>query len=159
MQGLASLHLDALNLQLEISHLSTELHTLAPLISISDVLPYSPEHYVYANRGCIQCSQILSGRENLVLIIINKNYLYTRKDFQSFPVKDVEIRIKPPRWLKPQIAFSVSHEGITTLKLYRENKPMRIRLDELKVATAVVLSESEEILHKLERIWSIWRRN
>ena len=121
VQGLAALHPDALNLQLEISRISTELHTLAPLISISDVLPYSPEHYVYTNRGCIQCFQILSGRENLVLIITNRNYLYTRRDFHSFPIKDVEIRIKPPRWLKPQLSFLISHEGMTTLKMYRED--------------------------------------
>ena len=159
VQGLAALHPDALNLQLEISRISTELHTLAPLISISDVLPYLPEHYVYTNRGCIQCSQILSGRENLVLIITNRNYLYTRRDFRSFPIKDVEICIKPPRWLKPQLSFLISHEGMTTLKMYHEDELVRIKLDELKVAMAIVLSESEEILHKLEEIWRKWRRN
>jgi len=51
-----------------------------------------------------------------------------------------------------QISFSISHEGLTTLKMHYEDGMLKIKLDELKIVTSIVLSENEETLHRLEEI-------
>ncbi|MDD2706952.1 MAG: hypothetical protein PHV34_03000 [Verrucomicrobiae bacterium] len=128
-------HPDSGNLWNEIRNINRELTELAPYLLNGAVVPLAE-----TKTPKLEVSSLLCGREAIVLVLLNNDFAYDKKSFQSHALKDVQIDLSVPNWFDPRELREISSDHPQKIAFKMENQKIHLNLDTVKNARVFLLS-------------------
>jgi hypothetical protein len=126
---------EAVKLWNEIGRINLELATLGPLLARGCVVKQE-------KQGDIEISYIAVGQDTFILILLNKNYEYTRESFSPVPIKNFSLSVKTPWYIRVKDLFEVSHKGIIDTQCNITKNRIILTDSELRTGKVYVLTSN-----------------
>ncbi|MDD5598573.1 MAG: LamG domain-containing protein [Victivallaceae bacterium] len=136
---------EAVALWEEIGRINLELATLGPWLMRGCVMKREKL------AGNIALSRIGVGDDTVILILTNKNYRYTRQEFQPHPIGNCEIVSEIPAYLKPNQVFELSASGIKPLSYEMRGKNIAIPVNGLKINKVLIITSNKALLENMRQ--------
>jgi len=144
----------------EHGRINAELQVIGPLVAVSDVshlarvTKVKPELDRHGDPAA-EAAALVSGLDTMVVVVLNHAMDPGESPGKSGPVSnpeppkwqdaDVEVEVKVPAWLKPEMVFSVDWKEIADVKPAVEGGALRFAVKGLEVSKVFVITSDPEV--------------
>lgn len=132
----------------EIGLLGAEVRTLESLISRScpASTPVSPPRNLWVRT-------LLAGKDSLIVLCVNDNYLDDRVGTFIKPVEIAETGVTLPSWLDAKSVFEVDFNGTHDVKWDRAGLELSLHLEPVAVTRLIVISSDPGLRDRLQKTY------
>lgn len=129
---------------------NAKLTRIGRLLAIGHPIPI-----VESNSGELWARSILCGKDNIVLVMVNRNHRINVEDRLTkqphvHPVDKAEVSIDLPDWFKVASAVQVKHDGVYPIKLTGQGQKRRLTVKNLRTSMVCLLSQNPNIADSLQ---------
>jgi len=132
----------------EIGILGAEVRTLEPLISRS-----CPASIPISAPPKLWVRTLLAGKDSLVILCVNDNYLNDRLGTIIKPLDNAEMSVTVPSWLDPKCVFEVSSSGTSEVAHDRSGGKLSVKLGTVSVTRLIVVSSDPGLRERLQTLY------
>lgn len=132
-------------LMTEIGLLGAEVRTAGPVLSRScpvDLEVEGPRH--------LWMRTLVAGHDAAVLVVVNDNIASDRAGFESRPVENARISLKPPSWLAPAEVFEVHTGGTRKVAWESAGDGLAIDLGDVELTRMIILTSDPQLRNALQ---------